>query len=174
MSIGAPDYREYINSDDWKLRRVAALKRSISRSTSRRYPACEVCGKEGHSHKNSRSRLDSRERRFRVDYSNGLEVHHLHYRNLGQEEPEDLIVLCTDVLYYGGHQIRSERWVDSVRINAWKLQQELGIDRNDAWARAKAEAGPAPELPKRVGCHERVHDDRSFRREVDRIASERA
>lgn len=32
--------------------------------------------------------------RLRVPFTNGLEVHHVHYRNLGCEEAADLIVLC--------------------------------------------------------------------------------
>jgi hypothetical protein len=93
------DYRTYIRSDEWMLRRVAALQRTIVRTQYVPQPRCEVCGRPGRSHKNSRSSLDWKDRQFRVEYSLGLQVHHLHYRNLGQEEPEDLIVLCTDVLY---------------------------------------------------------------------------
>lgn len=97
-------YREYIASDEWKLRRVAALERSAKKAPRRTYftywPKCEVCGTHGTHHKNSRSSLDSRERQFRVDGSNGLHVHHITYERLGDENPDDLIVLCTDVCYY--------------------------------------------------------------------------
>jgi hypothetical protein len=90
-------YHEYIQTDAWKARRRTALERSVDRTSRVRSPRCEVCGRFGTRHKNPRSSLDSRERRFRVDGSNGLHVHHVTYRNLGHEEPNDLIVLCTDV-----------------------------------------------------------------------------
>lgn len=161
MSIGAPDYRTYIDSDDWKLRRVGALERSIRRGNYMRAPCCEVCGRTGTSHKNSRSRLDYRERQFRVEYSNGLEVHHLHYRTLGQEEPQDLIVLCTDILHLSGYDIRSRQWHDKMLTTPGEWKDRMKI------------VGPPPKRPQRVGCHERCHDDREFAIEVERIAWER-
>jgi 5-methylcytosine-specific restriction endonuclease McrA len=85
-----PNYREYIQSDDWKKRRGRALWRSAHLQT----PQCEICGKLGGSFKNRDS-----DDRHRVDNSRGLEVHHLTYTNLGNETPEDLIVLCTDNLH---------------------------------------------------------------------------
>ena len=112
---GAPDYREYIQSDAWKARRVEALNRAIKDSRGIAAPQCEICGRWGTNHKNP---PEPGEGRFGVWASNGLEVHHVHYRNLGQEEPEDLIVLC--------------------------------------WP-----------------CHKRTHDDREFKREVQRLAGER-
>lgn len=124
------DYRTYIASDQWKRVRHSALYRSIGRH---RVPACEVCGRGGLGHKNRE--------RLQVPYSNGLQVHHLHYRNLGYEQPEDLIVLCTDVCFL-----------------------------NEYMRYPPAERGP---FPSRVGCHERTHDDRVFRAEVDRIARAR-
>lgn len=149
---GAPDYRTYIRSDEWKLRRVAALHRATRRDGYVPQPRCEVCGRAGYPHKNSGSSLDYRERRFRVEHSNGLEVHHLHYRNLGHEEPADLMVLCTDnVIMY---RFNYDAWRDECR-------------------KAKEEGRPTPELPTRAGCHERVHDDPAFKREVLRIAAER-
>ncbi len=87
MSDMRPNYSDYIKSDEWKERRVAALTRAHVR--------CEFCGREGGRFKNRRSDLDSKDRRYRVEDSNGLEVHHLHYRTLGDEQPADLIVLCT-------------------------------------------------------------------------------
>lgn len=71
---------------------------------------------------------------------------------LRQESPEDLIVLCTDVLYYEDY------------------------DRaHHAWRRAggKDSGYREPPYPEDVGCHERVHKDPAFKREVARIASER-
>lgn len=133
------DYHEYIATDAWREKRTAALERSVrgARSAGCRWPTprCEVCGRAGTHHKSSRSSLDPRERRFRVEGSNGLHVHHIHYRRLGNETPADLIVLCTDVLV----------WVASGYHN----------------------------YAKRVGCHERVHDDPVFRGDVERQARER-
>jgi len=148
------DYKTYIESDTWKARRVAALKRSTRTtlkigSYSSQKPCCEACGKPGLSHKNSRSKLDYRERQFRVDGSNGLEVHHLHYRTLGSETPDDLIVLCTDTIHWHDW---NERYLNT-RPTERHLLKPAG---------------------KRVGCHERTHDDASFRRYVENIAAERA
>ncbi len=92
-------YAEYIKSDEWKDRRVLALKRATTRERYSTSPRCEFCGQAGSRFKKRRSDLDHRERKHRVDDSNGLEVHHLHYRTLGEELPEDLVVLCTDNLY---------------------------------------------------------------------------
>lgn len=152
MSVGAPDYRAYIASDEWRAKRAAALERSRANAPLTgfmRGPVCEVCGRLGTSYKNSRSSLDSKDRRYRVEYANGLQVHHVHYRNLGYETPDDLIVLCTDALHYGAYDFAYAMWHDNGR------------------------QGPPPALPRRVGCHERAHDDRAFRLEVARIARER-
>ncbi len=94
------DYSTYINSREWGLLRVQALQRSMVQPRfGAPRPACEACGQEGERHKKSRSDLDHKDRETRIEYSKGLEVHHLHYRNLGCEQPEDLIVLCTDSLH---------------------------------------------------------------------------
>jgi hypothetical protein len=137
-------YRSYINSDEWKDRRVTALQRSGGGGGS---PACEMCGLRGDNHKNPRRSLGSRERRYRVDGSNGLEVHHLHYETLGSERPEDLIVLCTDVLYYEMHDARVE------------AAMQNGDD--------------LPPVPEEIGCHERCHADPLFRAAVERVAARR-
>lgn len=85
------DYREYIASDEWRTRRAEAIRRTIKRTEIWTAPQCEVCGQYGVRHKN---KPDFKQKKFRVEMSNGLEVHHPHYRNLGCEEPGDLIVLC--------------------------------------------------------------------------------
>lgn len=91
------DYREYIASDEWKERRKDAFRRSSLESKMFR-PCCEVCGRYGAQHKN---RAEGRDHHYRVDGTNGLQVHHVHYRNLGNEDPDDLIVLCTSALTIG-------------------------------------------------------------------------
>lgn len=116
------DYRDYITSDAWARKRVEALRRTSGGRSGA--PHCEVCGRRGSPFKNR-----VKDRRLRHPNSNGLEVHHLHYRNLEDELPEDLIVLCTDVL-----------WLST---------------------------------PGRLGCHEQVHLDFSFRQEVARVAANR-
>lgn len=129
------EYREYMRSDEWRERRKAALERA---SVRERYlgprPRCEVCGRQGMDYKNRLFDLDYRDRIYRVEYANGLEVHHLTYRNLGSEEPADLIVLCTSglVFYHSGYT-------------------DLET----------------------LGCHERAHESRAFRLEVESIARER-
>lgn len=89
------DYHAYIGSDEWKAKRKIAFERSALRAKMHS-PACEVCGRYGLRHKN---RAEGRDYYFRVENTNGLQVHHVHYRTLGHETPNDLIVLCTDRLY---------------------------------------------------------------------------
>src|SRR3546814_2939159 len=50
----------------------------------------------------------SEDSRYRVENAVGLEVHHLNYRSLGQEEPQDLIVLCTDALFLDEYDVATE------------------------------------------------------------------
>jgi len=61
------DYYIYIRSWQWRQTRLVAMAAAGNR--------CEKCG---------------------ADYwlGNRLEVHHLHYRTLGNEQPGDIIVLC--------------------------------------------------------------------------------
>lgn len=61
------DYRMYLLSDEWQLRRLEALRAAGFR--------CERCGWISHGLR-------------------GLEVHHRTYERLGQELPADLEVLC--------------------------------------------------------------------------------
>lgn len=60
-------YHLYLRSQGWRARRGAAIRAAGG--------ACEDCG-----------------RSFLVC----LDVHHLHYANLGAEPPEDLMALCRD------------------------------------------------------------------------------
>lgn len=65
------EYKAHIASPEWAAIRKAALERARHR--------CQFCGLS-----RDRLRLIGRH----------LEVHHNNYRNLGKEQPEDLIVLC--------------------------------------------------------------------------------
>ena len=58
------NYSEYLRSSHWKVTREKALDRAGLR--------CQLCGNQ----------------------TGQLDVHHNNYRNLGNERPEDLIVLC--------------------------------------------------------------------------------
>ena len=58
-------YAEYLASAEWKIKRAAALERAGHR--------CQLCAYQGRN----------------------IEVHHNSYDNVGDERPEDLIVLCT-------------------------------------------------------------------------------
>lgn len=62
--INRPDYQEYIRSSEW----IAKAKRAKLEAGQR----CQSCGSD--------------DRR--------LQVHHLNYGRLGEERPDDLIVLC--------------------------------------------------------------------------------
>ena len=100
-----------------------------------------------------------------MDGSNGLEVHHLTYKRLGCEEPDDLIVLCTDACYYDAYHHRYHAWIDRTR--------KLAGENNEEWRAKREAAGGAPSLPERIGCHERVHDDAEFRMVIAHVAAER-
>ena len=52
----------------------------------------------------------------RCGHRDSLEVHHLHYRTLGRERPQDLAVLC-DGCHRRNHEclIAAERHMDSIR-----------------------------------------------------------
>jgi 5-methylcytosine-specific restriction endonuclease McrA len=65
------EYKAHIASPEWRAIRKAALERACYR--------CQFCGLS-----RDRLRLIGRH----------LEVHHNNYRNLGKEQPEDLVVLC--------------------------------------------------------------------------------
>lgn len=131
-------YVDYIQSEAWQERRAAALVRSERRS-ERRVPCCERCGRTGLSFK---SRPDPLER-FRIEGSNGLQVHHLDYRTLGHEEPDGLIVLCTDAVHIAAFFNLPRSKTRGVRT------------------------------PSRVGCHELAHDDPAVRNEIARLARSR-
>jgi hypothetical protein len=62
------EYREYLRSNHWKLTKENKLKLAGYR--------CERCGVTSEAIK--------------------LNVHHIHYRTLNQEKPEDLQVVCDD------------------------------------------------------------------------------
>ena len=160
-------YHDYIASDAWKQRRVAALNRSSSRVSAAYLglPRCEFCGQCGTRHKNSRSRLDFKARQFRVEQSNGLHVHHVTYERLGDEHPDDLIVLCTDICYYDDYDRRYRAWSDRTRKFVGESEEQ--------WRAKRKVAGPPPSPPDRIGCHERVHDDPQVRAFIAAIARSR-
>lgn len=64
--MNAQEYAKYRESPAWRLRKQECFKRFDYR--------CQICGCTSW-------------RRF-------VDVHHLHYRNVGQEAPEDLAPLC--------------------------------------------------------------------------------
>lgn len=83
MSSRIPtSYADYLQSEDWKVRRDRALYLAQHRCQS---PTCEL----GHLRSWTDAELATLPRnRYR------LEVHHLTYERLGREHPDDLIVLC--------------------------------------------------------------------------------
>jgi len=64
--VSYEEYEEYLDSPEWKKKRLATIKRDSN--------CCQQCGS-----------------RFPI---NELEVHHIHYKRLRKEQPEDLITLC--------------------------------------------------------------------------------
>lgn len=70
--MSALAYHDYLKSPEWSQKRQEALHRSGGNSLDG--PKCEACDTRAHS----------------------LDVHHLHYRNLGHEPLNDLVVLCRE------------------------------------------------------------------------------
>ncbi len=64
----ANEYHQYLESDAWKERRNACL--------SEHDYQCQICGC--------------------TSWRRPVDVHHLHYRNVGHEKPEDLAPLCSE------------------------------------------------------------------------------
>jgi hypothetical protein len=60
----SPEYLAYLQSPEWKLFRLTIF--------AQRGKKCERCGRTNGS----------------------IQVHHLHYQNIGHEQPEDVQVLC--------------------------------------------------------------------------------
>lgn len=74
MIASQAEYRDYLRSNDWKIRRAKKIARDatwISRELG--LLRCQ-CGRSVH-----------------VD---NVQMHHVHYRNLGEERYEDLVIAC--------------------------------------------------------------------------------
>ena len=96
-------YEEYIISPEWKYRRIRALWLAGWR--------CESCGD---------------------DFEPGLHVHHLTYRNMGNELDNDLQVLCRvchraadeereiDPVGHRQGVVRDKFWKQKRRRNRWE------------------------------------------------------
>jgi hypothetical protein len=82
-------YNAYIYSDAWRLVRGRVLLRADHR--------CEWVARTGN----------------RCKATRGLQVHHLHYRNLGHEPLEDLLALCPK--HHAMADRRREREVEAAR-----------------------------------------------------------
>ncbi len=91
-------YKDYLKSGAWKKVRKEALNRV--------HDICERCG--------------------RTKYSRRLEVHHRTYERLGQERPEDLVVLCTEC-HQRADTLRAKRTKDMQEQRLWEA-------RLDGWA----------------------------------------
>lgn len=79
-------YVNYIRSQAWQERRQRALRRAQWR--------CQVCG-DAYPPRVSRARL---------------QVHHVSYKNLGDEPDEDLTVMCVYCHFWATWAIRLRRW----------------------------------------------------------------
>lgn len=77
------DYKLYIKSEPWKVLREMCLIRSGF--------MCEKCGKLGK----------------QVGGNSVLHVHHKHYLNFGQEDMDDLMVLCSNC---HSNEHRKKKW----------------------------------------------------------------
>lgn len=103
MRPQTPEYRAYLESDAWKRFRVKAIKATASR--------CERCGA------------------WKFDHE--LQVHHLHYKTLGNESLEDVEVLCLACHEQADKQrqsqTRNRNW--NARLNGWASKRY-----GDDWA----------------------------------------
>lgn len=94
-------YAEYLASPEWKMRRAAALERSAHR--------CQLCAYSGRN----------------------LDVHHNTYQRIGDERPEDLVVLCK--LCHRRHHMkqRPEKAPDSSALDNLKRISKALRERKD-------------------------------------------
>ena len=99
MSGKKSNYHIYVNSFQWKKKSEDALLRAGY--------VCENCGQEGDN----------------VIFN----VHHLNYQNLGNEKPEDLIVLC-EVCHYSVHNndLKPNRKFGRYHINMKDWGKDIG------------------------------------------------
>src|SRR5438128_393050 len=96
MSVHSLEYRARIASSGWERMRIERIAAS--------YGKCEGC------------------RRY---LPNELQLHHLHYRTLGNEQPEDLDLLCRKC---------HERADASRRVDVFRQQMRRHQARVMAWA----------------------------------------
>jgi hypothetical protein len=96
MKLNSKKYQDYINSFDWYLKRRKALERAGHK--------CERC---------------------HATEDVGLEVHHLTYERLGDENDEDLLVVCKPC-----HKIED-------RKREQRSAERLYEARLDGWATKK-------------------------------------
>lgn len=68
-------YREYINSADWRFK--------ADRFRAAKNYTCEKCGQNNDDYYSGR-------RSYEIE----LHVHHRHYKTLGNERQEDVLILC--------------------------------------------------------------------------------
>jgi len=73
------EYKDYINSDAWKLKRAEKLAQA---------------GRKCKYHDEPEQRYSPFGKLETIGCSGPLQVHHKHYRTLGNESMEDLEVLC--------------------------------------------------------------------------------
>lgn len=92
------EYDVYMRSPQWKQRRAQALERAQYR--------CCMCGFS--------------------KWSKQLEVHHVTYERLGNELPDDLVVLCSEC-----HKVADEARAE---LGKKKSRRALHDARLDAWA----------------------------------------
>lgn len=97
-------YRLYIQSKEWREKRKIFLSRTA--------PFCEKCGRE-----------------FKR-----LEVHHKHYRTLGNERHEDVDVLCQRC-----HRQEDEKRIRKREKPPERIKRQTAQKRSSAWARRLSE-----------------------------------
>jgi 5-methylcytosine-specific restriction endonuclease McrA len=95
------NYRKYINSKEWKLKRDAIVEK---------YKKCSCCGSE-----------------------ENLNVHHLTYENLGNENESDLLLLCKDCHKFVHKGKIKIFYMNAVQIKAFNKIKDILIEnfRND-------------------------------------------
>lgn len=81
-------YKNYLSSDEWRLKKLHVMFHNGGRG-------CIYCGAK-----------------------KNLDVHHLTYRNIGDESLEDLIVLCRDCHKEAHANLKFYR-----RINGWAIKK---------------------------------------------------
>lgn len=149
------DYRKYLKSKEWKSIRVEVLHRDRNRCTG-----CNTYSNNGR----------------------GLEIHHLTYKNIFNEDLEDLVTLCTEChkKAHGKHKIdkpttpkKRTKKQDKIQrkeqqiLTLQDLYKKKGISKNKFLSKMKKLKGELFLMKNRGASKRRNNPDKQYRTNND-------